>query len=550
MSHPLPKYLIHSLYSYTNETDQNPADDFVFITYKEGTDDTPRMKIIRDTSVEYFITKPGLRTQNIKRQTCPYDELDGYHCQEKDLRQELIRALGIRNPNARLADLLQNIYVYGADIPSEYHIRTKYNEDAAEDARAHKLPESIPFSMVKVGALDIETSVLGGNEIICITFVDSDFHAYTAIYKPFLKGASEAVVREHVAKALEPKKEKYGLDFTLFIHEDEREMIKWVFDKLHNSKCDFVSIWNMGFDIPYIKNRLEFLQEDPMQYFCNPKIPQRYKSLKYIQGKTRKAEHFAERWDWCQFTATFQFYDSKALFAKIRKVDGHENSYTLGYILEKYLGASDTKLYASEESTHYVMQTTRFLDYIAYNIWDGGGLIALEKEMRHINNLISLSMNNPYAIFAKGTVKGRNSYYTFCKSRQYALCSVRGDNSGDYDEEIPALGGAVLNPNLAMDIGVQFLKESRRISKVHTQDKDIDAKSMYPRVSITINDSKDTVIYTVMKVNGNKDVVEDFCTDYVSIEENAVRLLTTYFNIPSYQEMVNLYREEKNKLVA
>lgn len=547
---PLPRYIVHSLYGFTNHPDKNQRDDFIFITYKEGLDPQPKMRIIKDTTVEFYVTKEALRTQNIKRQTTPIQELDGYTCQEKDLSKELAKALGLRGGYHKLADLLQNIYVHGADIPSEYHVRVKYNKFAAEDAVKHGLPESLPFSIINTGALDIETSVLGGNEIILITVVDANMNCFTAIYKPFLKGASLEKVTDHVEKIFgnypgsnDNKKSKYNLKFNFFISDDERAMMRWIFDKLHDSNLDFVSIWNMGFDIPRIISRLEFLGEDARDYFSHPKIPKDYRCLKYQVGKTRKSEHFAERWDWCHNTATFQFYDSKATFAKIRKVEGHENSYGLAYITDKYI--NETKLFAEQESTHHIMQSERFLDYVAYNIWDSVLLVILERNMKHVNNLVSLSQDNPLSIFAKGTVMGRNSYYSYCKEQGQVLCSVRGDISTEYDDEIPALGGAVLNPNLALDTGVNFLFETDRLSMVQEQAKDIDAKSMYPNIGMTINDSRDTVIYTVMSVNGKKEDVEDFCTNYVDTKENAVYLGSKYFNLPTLEEMERLYDEKR-----
>ena len=202
-----PIYLVNNMYGYTNDTDKKLQDDFIFITYKEGLTSKTNMKIIRDTSVEYFITKQGLQNQNVKKQTCSIDEVDGYTCQQKDLAREISKRLG--EPSwTKLGDLSKSYYLYGADISSEFLLRMKYNKNASEDAKRLGLPESLPYSLLRRGSLDIETSVLGktmmhktvlqGDEIILITFADEDYNVYCSIYEPFLQGKDIKEVEEHV----------------------------------------------------------------------------------------------------------------------------------------------------------------------------------------------------------------------------------------------------------------------------------------------------------------------------------------------------------------
>lgn len=555
-----PRYIVNTVYGFTNESDPRVKDDFIFITYKDGLDKKTKMKIERDTSVKFFVTKPGLRNQNVKRQTCPVSELDGYTCQQKDLTRELAKALKIPGNFHKLADLAKSLYVYGADISSEFHLRRKWRLDAEKIAEAKDMPKTVPYSIIRRGGLDIETSVLGvrklhdtwltGNEINLITVVDEDFNVWTSVYKPFLQGTSEEGLKEHVYKMLggeltgdDNKIEKYGLKINLYVSNDEADCIKWIMDRLNEAGLDYVSVWNMGFDIPRIIARLEFLGKDPKDYFCHPKVPDKYKIAKYVRGKTRPSEHFAERWDWFHSASTHVFYDSMAAFAKLRKVDGHENSYRLGYITDKYV--KENKLFATQEATHFIMQTQRFLDYVAYNIWDAVLLLVLEKKMNHVHNLIGLSGDNPLSIFAKGTVQAKNNYYDYCEQFGDILVTVVGDSTTEHDAHTPALGGAVLNPNLALETGVDFLLDSSRLTRVHVKNKDSDATAMYPSITRTINDSRDTIIMTIMEIDGDKSKVEDFCTNYVDTKENAVYLCHKYFNLPSFEEMGRLFDESR-----
>lgn len=558
-----PKYIVNSMYGKTDHPDKKMIDDFIFITYKEGMSNETKMSIVRDTTVEYFITKPGLQNQNIKKQTCSINDVDGYTCQEKDLPQEIAKKLGLPGYHHKMADLAKSLYLYGADISSEFLLRVKYNKNAEQDAKKLGLPESIPFSSLNRGALDIETSVLGrcqmhdtmleGNEIILISLVDENFNVYCSVLKPFLKGAAEEELIAHVTKVFtgkdesENKMKKYGIKLNFFIHDDEVECIRWLFNKVHESGLDFISIWNMGFDIPKIIERLEHKYVDPKDIFCHPRIPKNYRHMKYVHGKTRPSEHFAEKWDWLHCTMPSQPYDSMGLFARLKKVNGHENSYRLGYITDKYV--KETKLFADEESTFHVMQSMRFLDHVAYNIWDAVLLIIFEKKQNHVHNLLGLSMDNPLSIFNKNTVKAKNLYYKYCREHNEVLCTVIGNSYADTESEevndLPALGGAVLNPNLALDTGVDFLIDSKRLTRVHEKNQDSDATAMYPSISMVINDSRDTVIYTLLSINNKPEDVEDFCTNFIDTKENCVYLMNKYFNLPNYEEMINEY-EKRN----
>lgn len=552
-------YIVNSCY-YKLDKDKDPnREDFIFVTYKKGLSKNTHIRIERDTSVEFFVTKEQFQNQNIKKQTEKIDNCERYSCQQKDLNFELAKALKMKKGWYSLADLSKNLYVYGADISSEYHLREKYNEASKVMGQKLGLPETVPFSSLTRGGFDIETSVLGvndelgtkGNEINLITFVDDDFNVYTSVFKPFLRDCGKSELIEHTYNTLgygtdDNKIERYGLKLNFFISESEVECIKWIFDKIHKTKIDFISVWNMGFDIPKIISRLEYHGVKLEDVFCTPEVPEKYRYFYYKHGKTRPSEHFAERWDWCFNTAYHQFYDSMATFAKIRKVDGHENSYRLGYITDKYV--AETKLFASEESTHHVMQTLRFKDYVAYNIWDAVLLVILEKKMNHVHNLLQLSNSNPLSVFNKNTTKCKNNYYTYCKTQGEVLCTVVGD-AFDTDNEVdetPALGGAVLDPNLSLNTGVNFIIDNKRSFKVHRKNKDVDATAMYPSIGQAINDSRDSVLYTILSINGKPELVEDFCANFVDTAENVIYLANKYFNLPNYEEMIEEYKKEKN----
>ena len=75
-------------------------------------------------------------------------------------------------------------------------------------------------------------------------------------------------------KAKDMYAENYlGYDFNFYFYKDERKMLVHLFQLVNMLKLDFIGIWNISFDIPYIIDRLNVLGMDPAQVMCHPDFP-------------------------------------------------------------------------------------------------------------------------------------------------------------------------------------------------------------------------------------------------------------------------------------
>lgn len=583
---------VHSVYVKANDS------CCIVANVKNSETNESKLAIVPNPQVPFWITRPGLQTYNAKKEYALDSEVDGYISPAHLLPENVYKALNKRPPRGfvRFKELLDSPYIYGADIEPE--VVFKRNMRMANP--------NFP-SKYNVGGLDIETSVLGGNEINCITFVDGSRNVYCAIYKPFMRNnivpnskkkewftgdeemLKEVVEREHhkffdnlndKAKKIANKK-KFEMHY--FISDNELDMIKWIFAAIHHHKPDFISIWNMGFDIPYIIDRIKFRGGDPAQIMSHPEVPPEWRYANFREDKS-KVEHMVDRWDWLDLTGYTQFVDSMCLYGRIRKVKGREISYRLEYIASKDLGTG--KLDFGQNKTHHVMQEEHFMEYVAYNLIDAIILVILDELNGDISNLVMLAGYSRLQDFSRQTVQLKNHFYNYCRENHMVPASVGTTMTTKYDHCLANVGGGVLSPTLAVGTGTPILREMPdKPTDVCKEAMDIDVSAFYPSVTIMSNVSKETKIVTVLAIEGfdpgsdiRREVIaeygedfktnqalppalrkklddkvyeatkqtcietEDFFGNAVSPEVNGVYVCNKYFGLPTYLEMLALFQ--------
>lgn len=74
---------------------------------------------------------------------------------------------------------------------------------------------------------------------------------------------------------------------------------------------------------------------------------------------------------------------------------------------------------------------------------------------------------------------------------------------------------------------------------------DFDLTSAYPSNTIAFNIAKETMKYSIYKIEGKlKSDIFDFFSCIMAKKENVVYLGNKYFNLPDYTEMVKLFKDE------
>ena len=533
------KQFLHSTYW----CDKQKKTDAIVACIKDVDTGKCNLEIFVDPKRSIWVTKPALRTHRFKK-TCEHKRnLEQYVVPNTRIAEKLLEVLHNGYGSKWINKLLQSPYVYGADIDIETLGKISYMKkyDAVS-------------SSYRVGALDIETSVIGGEEILMCTYTSPEGQSYTAILKAFVQGFSLQQIYDRISFRLNEMMEKLNkktlaiakkldlMNVQVELVETEVELLTWIMSKIHEDKPEFVSIWNINFDVPYMLKRLAHNRANAMDIFCHPEVPKKYRVCTYKEDKSTSVQHYTHRWHMFKVSGYTQFYDSMNLFSRLRKHKGVRNTYKLDAIGNEFTGAGKADI-----AGHRIMQTTQQVDYVAYNVIDTVLTMLLEKRLNDIPSLVNLMLDSTFDCFAMMSVQLRNWFYVYLQEKDMVPASWSGRILHESDEELVNVGGNVLDPELAWRANTARLKQLiGRVydvsSKLTRMTADIDVRSMYPNIMAACGYDKDTKIATILNIEGvpKKEIV-DFIGHLTVPEENAVGLCSKYLNLPDYAEMDKLF---------
>lgn len=508
------------------------------ISYKDN------LKFIQDPVRPVWITKPSHRTHEFKKEFEYLQNLDRYNVSDSKLCLVAQSALDGKPSfyEPKLRNLCSSPFVYGADIEAGVFVRYKYQK-RIEDLGG------IPFKYT-VGCLDIENEVRGDNKINAITYIHEN-EIFTTVLDEYMyihdreKGTK---VKATYQDALAEIKEVLGdlliehkFKLTFKIYDNEVDMVKWIFDRIHEKKTDFIGVWNLRHDIPHIIHRLLENKALPSEIIPHPDVPVNLRYVDYKPDQAKELQHITDRWDWCEIPGHSQFVDAMCLYARLRKTTGRKSSYSLDAVSNEEVGKG--KLNLGRITNHWYEQNYRFLRYIAYNINDCVLMQLMEWKNRDYNQLLSLSGVSMLNDFNKQTAMGKNSTFIYALGKGRVIASVGNDMLTPFDKDIPKLGGAVLSPARTRNIGSKILKEAPTIeTQVVMSVNDLDVTAEYPSITATFNISKETKQSTALTIEGMpRSATEAFFSELPSPIENAVPLCSNYFGLPNYSQMGELF---------
>jgi hypothetical protein len=542
---------IHSLYAKNKETHQDAV--LIKTAYlDEQGNRQPHLEILRNPKRPFWVTKPQFRNHEFKKDYCDKSELDEYRVNERDLFHEAHKALTGYPPRGfgnNPRKLLDSPYIYGADIRLETLLKRDYIQKF----------EGENFIPLTTGFLDIETSVLPGSygNINLIT-VTHETKVYVGINDNYLYKTVET--KEHgivkvkatidevtdvVNKALFKHIEKHKFEITYYIAKDEIDLITWIFQQIHRNKTDFIGIWNLGFDIPKILENMEMLNIDPTNILCHPDVPNEFKIVRY-KPDNKKTDHFTDKWNWFYLSGYTQFIDSLGLYSRIRKAKGYLSSYKLTDILNKEIG--ETKLSLGEEGTHYIMQTKRFLEYIAYNIFDAMSLQIMEWKTTDLTTMMILAGITSLDDYSKQKAIVTNELFDYYVTKNKIVGSVGMDMSNEFTDSILKIGGTVLPPEKSKGVGTNAIKERPDFeTMLHVFVSDVDFSAYYPKTQCASNISSETKQDTAISIeNMTYEEVQSYYSNIISTKENSVHICNRYYGLPNYLEMEELLKDIVN----
>ncbi len=355
------------------------------IVYKDGTR-KPNLRIIKNFKRPFYITKPHFRNHNDKKEFEELSKVQTYSSTQSDLPNNIATKIGMNGYKRNVyRDVLRSPYLYGSDVPSTAILSKSYEDKFG-----------VRFTPFTVAALDIESDI-DTKEIYIVSTVFENV-IRTAVNRTLLrnyqlttdeeiKDKINTIFKKHVRKS-----EKYTLDIT--IHDNESSCVVEIFKTIHMWKPDFLSIWNVTFDIKMMANALIKNNIEPKTVFSDPNIPHELKQYEFKEGpaKKKKADgtvmqiDVQNRWHVVKITASFYVIDAMCAYSQIRagamKVVG---GYGLDNIAKKELGKDAGKITfkgllpdnLAKEEWHRRMSKEHPLEYIVYNMGDNTEMLDL-----------------------------------------------------------------------------------------------------------------------------------------------------------------------------
>lgn len=519
------------------KTTSGPDKYFIkeILHYSDGTRE-PNTRTIQGIKRPYWIVKPEHRNFYQKKEWIDEDLCDKYMCYQKDLLKELKMHTGI---SARtLKDVKSSPYIYGADILPESIIKRMYRT---------KYPDTI--SPYTVATLDSETDMVGKREETIITTVCFGDTGYIFVSKTWYKNTIDPeshidkAIRKYLPAIIEHGKVEYIMT--------DNEFDTWVqtFKKLHTLKPDFVSLWNMMYDIEMCNQACKRANVDPKHLYSDPSLPTHEKSYWLKKGQEQKLSDSGKltpipwhrQWHTIITPASFYFVDAACMYSITRVAKGKiVGGMGLDNILKRELKTGKLEFAEADMYSglrwHQYMQENYPSEYTAYALYDVLGLLDLDKKTKDLSNTIGVfSKDSPFDIYPSLPKRLSVTLDEFISKQGKVLGSV-----GNFDKQESLLPKhmqgltslkaeewiALLPTDLVLDEGIKIIEEDPNMkTRWRAFVGDLDCISSYPSDIGACNISKETQYSEVSAYEGG---------DLIRLKWNHINLLTGHVGSYAY----------------
>lgn len=542
---------------------------------RDGTTE-PKLRFVPNYKVPFWVTKKGCQNHTQKKEWEELTNVDQYVSTVAERPREIAKKLGLgwmRDPDLR--KLAKSPYLYGSDILSTAVLKQSYQK---------QFPNlNTPYTL---SCFDTEKDVVNGTNEINMATLSMGSRVFTAVQKSFVEGIADAEgrTRELFKKYLSAfeaiqKNKETGEDEVIFVDVIKERNLEWelvfvdseidiliqCFDRAHKWMPDYVSVWNIDFDMPLMLKACERAKLDPKDLFSDPRIPERYRHFKYKQGKKQKKTASgkitpikpADQWHTVYTPASFYFIDGMCTYRKIRSQKGEEPKYTLDYILQKNLGMRKLKFKEADHVSgidwHLLMQTRYKLEYIVYNVFDCISMEMLDEQIKDLSLAMPQASGcSDFETFKSQPRRSADALHYFCLERGKVFGSTSDDMTSELDKEVLSLDGWIvtLPAHLVADNGLKVIEEYPELrTNIRGHVGDLDVSASYPNGECVFNVSKSTTKKELCRVQGVQEYMQRMQGINLSAGHvNSVEWCCAMLKLPSMEEMLKAFIKNENIL--
>lgn len=548
----------------------------------------PNVRRIHNYKRDFWVTLPHYQNHKDKKEWEEARFLQKHTINQAKLREQIVLVTGQGRFNSTMQHLARNQYLYGADIGTPALLKNFYQE---------KWKDS--FTPNRICVMDTETDTLAMDDTIILCTITMRDKVYVTARRDWVEslgpiGDLEETVRREAFKErpytpdelerMERDKvagKKVDKPFRLAeilrdrnvtievgVFNTDTEMVVSCIERLHVWQPDFVTFWNMDFDMSRIEEALiyrgGFSNEDMADLFSDPSVPKQFRKYNYRRDNPLKRKDDGsfenkasyDMWHTLETPASFYFIDSMCTYRRIRLAAGKLPSYGLDAVMKLHLNMG--KMYdklpgiTAKESTltwHMEMQQHQKIAYILYNIFDCIGVELLDEKILDLNTQVSmLSKSSEYRIFHSNPRKTADALHFHVQRYGYIVGTCSDRMEDELDALLPGKENWILALpcHMMVNNGIPMIRELPNVrSMIRLYVFDADIVSTYPHGEIAMNLSKQTTMMEVCRIHGltlsNQQLLGINVTGGPS---NAMKIMTEVCKLPKPVELLKLYTAE------
>lgn len=534
----------------------NGKDDMLvvkeYIHFKDGTS-KPNLRLIKNFEREFWVTKPGYQNHKDKKEWEQLDRVKKFTTTQIKLKQSIAKALNKPGFQGGLRMLARDPYLYGADVTTPVLLKNQYKT---------RWPDAITQE-AKVAVLDIESDVVYGHGNILSIALTCKEKAVLAVTEDFLDGIpnAEEKIQKAMRKYLKEEVKQRAIDLEVVIAKSPGVACVEVMKRAHDWMPDFISIWNMNYDIPYILKTLESEGFSTADVFSDPMVPPEFRFCKYKEGPSQKVTargkvlplHPADRWHVLTCPASWYVLDAMCVYKKIRTVKGNEPNYSLDGVLERNLGVRKLKFDQVSDveglAWHQKMQRDYKIEYLIYNLFDCIGVEMLDEKTGDLSRAFDvLTGVSEYANFSSNPRRINDDLHFFCLDRGLVIGTTSDEMVDELDKYVVSMDGWIVTlPSFLVDNnGLPLIKEAPHIrSMLRAHVSDLDIEGTYPNVEDILNISKETTLMELFEMAGVPDGVRrSIGVNLTAGAVNAIEISQRAFNLPTSNQLLASFERE------
>lgn len=437
---------------------RNGHDDLVvakeYLYLKDGRR-IPNVALFRNYERDFYVTQKGHQNHYEKLEWEDKSKLQLFKATEASIASRAAKATRTFVKRLTKKTVAASPYVYGYDISTTALIKQRYKTQWPE----HIHPTS------SVAALDIETNVASKEKEILVVGLTFRDKVYVAINSNWLEDTptNRDAINFKFNSLLGTWRESRKINIEMEFFNTPGKCCVAAISRAHEWKPDFISIWNLDFDIPKMIAAMKDEGIDVANVFSDPSVPDQFKFYYYAKGNPQKrtqsgklsAKHPADMWHTLHCPASFYFIDSMCVYKRIRAAAGMVSSYGLDAALKRHLNLGKLNFtetdHLSRTEWHMEMQVKYKIEYILYNIFDCIGLEILDEKIGDLSRSFdALSGVSDYADFdsTPSRIADDLHFYVEQFDKVIATAPGRDDIISPLDDKVIGMGNWMNETNV------------------------------------------------------------------------------------------------------